>query len=97
LASAILFLINIYFGFDNALTIGGIPRWQILVHLHAGSLGWITLSAFGLMIWFMTGERKVSTTYIRWIKTFSWTAILFFAGYLLSFGLAFRFGLHSST
>ena len=55
LASAILFLFNINLGFDNALTIGGIPRWQILVHLHAGSLGWITLSAFGLMIWFITG------------------------------------------
>lgn len=29
LGSAVLFLINIFFGFDNALTEGDIPRWQV--------------------------------------------------------------------
>ncbi len=46
LGSALLFLIKIFFGFDNALTPPEtiIPRWQVLVHLHAGTIGWITLS-----------------------------------------------------
>ena len=49
LGSALLFLINIFFGFDNALTPPEtiIPRWQVLTHLHAGTLGWITLSVIG--------------------------------------------------
>ena len=42
LASALLFLANIYFGFDNALTVGEIPHWQSLIHLHAGSIGTTT-------------------------------------------------------
>ena len=47
IGALILFLINIYFGFDNSLTTGVIPRWQTLIHLHGGSVGWITLSAHG--------------------------------------------------
>jgi hypothetical protein len=92
LASALIFLANIYFGFDNALTVGTIPRWQILVHLHAGSLGWITLSMFALTIWLHTGERDVSPTYVRRVIRLSWLAIGVFAGYVLSFGLAFAYG-----
>ncbi|NIV40457.1 MAG: hypothetical protein GWN58_66975, partial [Anaerolineae bacterium] len=45
MGAALLFLINNFYGFDNALTVGEIPRWQGLIHLHAGSIGWITLSA----------------------------------------------------
>lgn len=92
LVSALLFLANIYFGFDNALTAGAIPRWQILVHLHAGTLGWVTLSAIGLMFWFLTGERDVTQAYVRWVKAFTWLAVTVFAGYVLSFGLAFGLG-----
>jgi SAM-dependent methyltransferase len=92
LASGVLFLANIYFGFDNALTVGFIPRWQILVHLHAGTLGWITLSAIGLMLWFLTGEREVTDAYARWVRAFTWTAVAVFAGYVISFGLAFGLG-----
>jgi len=31
IGSAFLFLANVYSGFDNALSGGDIPRWQILV------------------------------------------------------------------
>ncbi len=98
LGSALLFLVNIYFGFDNALrfvegvTPGFIPRWQILTHLHAGTIGWITLSVIGLAIWVFTGERDVSESYVRRVTALSWMAILAFGGYILSFGLAFSQG-----
>ena len=54
MGSMVIFLINIYFGFDNSLTIGEIPRWQVLIHLHGGSIGWITLSAIGIAVWLLT-------------------------------------------
>jgi SAM-dependent methyltransferase len=92
LVSAVLFLVNIYFGFDNALTTGLIPRWQILVHLHAGTLGWVTLSAIGLMFWFFTGQQDVGEEYPRRVRAFSWSAIAVFTGYILNFGLAFGLG-----
>ena len=92
LSSALLFLINVYFGFDNALTTGEIPRWQILIHLHAGSVGWITLSLIGLAIWVFTGQREVSGAYARRTQALVWLGVLVFAGYIASFGIAFSRG-----
>lgn len=89
IAAPILFLINIYFGFDNALTTGEIPRWQLLIHLHGGSIGWITLSAIGLAIWHVTADRDVDAGYERQVNALVWAAVIAFAGYVPSFGLAF--------
>ncbi len=89
IGALLIFLINIYFGFDNALTVGEIDRWQTLIHLHGGSIGWITLSAIGIAIWVVTGERNVDADYESRVRTLVWAAILIFAGYVPSFGLAF--------
>jgi hypothetical protein len=89
LGSMLIFLINILFGFDNTLTAGEIDRWQTLIHLHSGSIGWITLSAIGIAIWLVTGDRDVDSGYESRIRTLVWAAVLIFAGYVVSFGLAF--------
>lgn len=88
----LLFLINNYFGFDNALTEGEIPRWQALIHLHAGSIGWITLSAIGVAIWLLTGDREVSSDYERKVGRLVWAAVIVFALYIPNFGIAFSRG-----
>ena len=89
IAAPTLFLINIFFGFDNALTVGEIPRWQLLLHLHAGSVGWITLSAIGVAIWVLTGQRDVSAGYEKFVTGLIWAAVIAFAAYVPLFGLAF--------
>lgn len=89
LGSIVIFLINIYFGFDNALTLGELPRWQMLIHLHSGSIGWITLSAIGIAIWLLTGQREVSADYEARVRTLTWASIIVFAGYVTAFGLAY--------
>ena len=89
IGSALLFLINNFFGFANALTEGTINRGQVLVHLHAGSVGWITLSAIGLGIWLVTGQRQVDAGYERHVQRLGWAAVIAFACYVPSFWLAF--------
>lgn len=89
MGSALLFLINIYFGFDNGLTTGEIPRWQSLIHLHAGSIGWITLSLIGLAIWIFTDQREVSEVYARRTRALAWIGVLAFGAYIVSFGITF--------
>jgi hypothetical protein len=89
MGALLLFLINIYFGFDNSLTTGEIERWQLLIHLHGGSIGWITLSAVGIAIWLMTGQRDVDAGYESRVRSLVWAAVIIFAGYVPSFGLAF--------
>ena len=93
LGSALLFLINIFFGFDNALTPPEtiIPRWQVLVHLHAGTIGWITLSVIGLMIWVFSAGRELTDSYVRGVQALVWTGVIVFGSYITSFGLAFNF------
>lgn len=87
-----LFLVNVYFGFDNALTDGEIPRWQILIHLHAGSIGWITLSIITMAIWIFSGNRELSDAYVSRVKILTRLVIIFFGGYVISFGLSFSQG-----
>jgi hypothetical protein len=89
LGSLLAFLINVTLGFGNVITPGEIPRWQILTHLHGGTIGWLTLSAVGFTIWLFTGDRTVPETYERRIGWLSWAAVLFGLGYVLSFGLSF--------
>lgn len=85
----LIFLINIYFGFDNALTVGDIDRWQMLIHLHGGSVGWITLSAIGIAVWLFTGQRDVDAAYASRVRSMVWASVLIFACYVPSFALAF--------
>ncbi len=92
MGSAVLFLINIYFGFDNALTTGILPRAQALIHLHAGSIGWITLSLIGLAIWIFSGERELSDRYVSRVRTLTYAAIGIFGAYIVSFGIAYSRG-----
>ena len=89
MGALLIFLINIYFGFDNSLTVGDIDRWQVLIHLHGGSIGWITFSAIGIAIWIITGDRDVSQKYEKQVRSLVWAAGLIFAFYVVSFGLAF--------
>ena len=87
--SLLIFLINNLFGFDNAFKVGEIDRWQILVHLHSASIGWITLSAIGAAIWLFTGDRDVDARYEGRIRKLAWAAPIIFVCYVISFGLAF--------
>jgi hypothetical protein len=89
LGSLLVFLINIALGFGNVVTPGSIPRWQLITHLHGGTIGWLTLSAIGFAIWIFTGNREVSEAYERRVGWLTWAAVLLGAGYVLSFGISF--------
>ncbi len=91
LGALLIFLINNWFGFDNALTTGVIDRWQVLIHLHAGSVGWITLSAIGLAIWVYTGDRNVDATHAGQARMLAQAATIIFALYVIAFGLSYAF------
>ncbi|MFN2175571.1 MAG: hypothetical protein ACK2U3_06435 [Anaerolineales bacterium] len=39
IGTSVLFMSNIFFGFDNSLTADELPRWQVLIDLHRDSIG----------------------------------------------------------
>jgi hypothetical protein len=91
-ASALIFLVTIALGFLNVFTTGGLPRWQLLVHLHSATLGWMTLSAFGATVWLFTGERSVNGAYVARVRWLAVVMVVAFVGLIASFGIAFSQG-----
>lgn len=47
----LLFVITIVIGILNGIDVWEPPRNTLLTHVHAGTLGWITLAVFGGAIW----------------------------------------------
>ena len=86
------FSVNICFGFDNGFSFRFLPRAQALIHLHAGSIGWVTLSLISLAIWIFTGEREVSDSYVSRVRALTCAAIGIFGAYIVSFDIAYSRG-----
>ena len=78
-AALILFVITIVIGILNGTDLWDPPRDTLLTHVHAGTLGWITLGIFGGAIWmFGTPEDRSSAA----IANFS---IVSLSAYVLAF------------
>lgn len=78
-AALILFVITIVIGILNGTDLWDPPRHTLLTHVHAGTLGWITLGIFGGAIWmFGSPDDPSSGT----LATFS---ILSLTVYVLAF------------
>lgn len=88
LVAALVFLVTIGLGFLNTIAAGELPRWQLLVHLHSGTLGWITLSVFGIAAWLFAGDREVGRGYADRVRWLTWLAIVTFLVLIASFGIA---------
>ena len=55
-AALVIFVITVVIGILNGLDIWDPPRGTLLTHVHAGTLGWITLAVFGGAIWMLGDE-----------------------------------------
>jgi len=50
-ASLLIFVVTIVIGILNGLDVWEPSRHTLLTHVHAGTLGWLTLAVFGAAIW----------------------------------------------
>lgn len=57
-AALVIFVITVVIGILNGLDIWDPPRGALLTHVHAGTLGWITLAVFGGAIWMFGDEER---------------------------------------
>lgn len=76
-AALVIFIVTVVIGILNGIDVWDPPRNTLLTHVHAGTLGWITLGVFGGAIWMMGGDdsTKVMANY----------SILAIAAYVLAF------------
>lgn len=62
-AALILFIITVVIGILNGTDIWDpLPRNTVLTHVHAGTLGWVTLAVFGGAIWMYGSKDDTSAT-----------------------------------
>ncbi len=76
-AALVIFIVTVVIGILNGIDVWDPPRNTLLTHVHAGTLGWITLGVFAGAIWMIGGDDST-----RAMANFS---ILAVAAYVLAF------------
>ena len=56
-AAMAIFVITVVIGILNGLDVWSVPHGILLAHVHAGTLGWITLSVFAAAAWVFGAEQ----------------------------------------
>ena len=76
-AAMAIFVLTVVIGILNGTDLVTIPQGPLLAHVHAGTLGWITLSVFAGAAWVLGGKDLP--------KAFVWTAIIAVVAYIVAF------------
>ena len=76
-AALVIFIVTVVIGILNGIDVWDPPRNTLLTHVHAGTLGWITLGVFGGAIWMIGGDEST-----KMMANYSIFAI---AAYVLAF------------
>ncbi|MBI4187090.1 MAG: hypothetical protein HY530_06275 [Chloroflexi bacterium] len=84
----VIFLVTIVVGILNGLDVIEFDRKTLMAHVHAGTLGWITLGIFGATMWLFSGEKPATQRHARYVRWLSIVAIVAIALYVLTLFLA---------
>lgn len=79
-AALVLFIITVVIGILNGTDVWDPPRNTLLTHVHAGTLGWITLSVFGASIWMFGGDESANGMATFSIVAMSLYVLAFWSG-----------------
>lgn len=61
-AAMVIFVFTIVIGILNGTDLWDPPRDTLLTHVHAGTLGWVTLGVFAAAIWMFGGDDRARIT-----------------------------------
>lgn len=82
-AAMAIFVVTVVIGILNGLDLVEFSRPTLLTHVHAGTLGWITLCVFAATLWlFSPGRGGAGGAVVRWL---SLASIIAMALYVLAF------------
>jgi hypothetical protein len=81
----VLFVITIVIGILNGLDVWEPEHDTLLTHVHAGTLGWITLGVAGLSLQLFTRGREVSATESSKAQTLAWAMVAAITLYVAAF------------
>ncbi len=84
-AAMAVFLVTVIIGILNGLDLVEFSRPTLLTHVHAGTLGWITMGVFAAALWLFSGERRATPGQARYVRWLSVVAVIAIALYVLAF------------
>lgn len=61
----VIFVFTIFIGILNAVDLVDFKRGELLFHLHSGTIGWLSLSAVTLLVWYFTGDRDLDNESLK--------------------------------
>lgn len=83
-AAMLVFVVTVTIGILNGLKLLTFERAQLLTHVHAGTLGWITLGVFASCLWLYADPRGPSPARSL-IRPLAWVAALGIPAYVAAF------------
>ena len=84
-AAMLLFVVTIVIGILNGLDLYSPDHDTLMTHVHAGTLGWITLSVGGTALLVFGGDRVLDGAEVRRATTMAWSLIGAIALYVAAF------------
>src|SRR2546430_5711532 len=84
LAAMIVFIITVLIGLVNGQRLVQISQDVLLTHVHAGTIGWITLSVFAMSLW-LFGESRATAAKNQYVGWSSIIAAISVPLYVLAF------------
>jgi hypothetical protein len=84
--AALVFSVTVLIGMLNGQRVVKLSQDVLLTHVHAGTLGWITLGVFALSLWLFSGSEAATrpSPYIRWLSIVAAVAVPCYVAAFLS-------------
>jgi hypothetical protein len=73
----VVFVVTVFIGLLNGQRVVKLSQDVLLTHVHAGTLGWITLSVFAVGLWLFGEKLPLDTrsAYLRWLSIIAAAAV----------------------
>ncbi len=84
-AALLLFITTIVIGILNGLDVYKPDHDTLITHVHAGTLGWITLGVSGVALLMFSGDRQLSADEVRRGRSLAWSITGVIALYVAAF------------
>ena len=80
-----IFLLTVIVGILNGLDVIDFDHKTLMAHVHAGTLGWITLGFFAACLWLFSKRPPLNSWRARLPRPLSWGSIVAIAFYVIAF------------
>jgi hypothetical protein len=91
LEAMVIFFFTILIGLFNAVDLVDFSKAELLFHLHSGTIGWLSLCAVTILVWYFGGDRDLDEDSTKMAKNILRYIQIVIPIYVVSFYIALTF------